>query len=445
VNWWLLSTIAAAGLFALIVWMSTGRTVARPALLIGWCATVFTAEAALAGAGTTSGLTPPKLAALGLITAAAAWLLLQPPQTTEPTLAAPLRWALCYLSWLFLCAFFAPDPISALIRVAQIGLPILVVLCLRRATGPQTGLLTATVLGCAAHVFYAVFFDADYVGVEGLQRLTGLLIANTFGFAAAVAMAAAFGLWLNGFGSWATGLLAGFTVAVSGYAIVEAAARTAAIALLVALPITVYASRTRRRGRVAISAIGIGVIGLYALLQPQLWASTVTIFARGNDKLSSLTGRVPLWSHLLDAIANNPMLGYGPAALRDQAAELTDYLTIPEAGLRAAHNALMEAFVAGGLAGGLFWLAIMVSLARHVWRTPALIRPPAVAVYVILMITSITGSSTAGIGIGWLAILALTALPSAAKTEGGRSPARPDKVRNWRHAEAPQEATSTAL
>ncbi|MFD2092791.1 O-antigen ligase family protein [Blastococcus deserti] len=414
---WLLAATSAVVGFVFVVLLCLGKPLAGPAATIAWGCAVFTAEAGLVGAGTTSGstLTLPKLIPLFVLLVACAWLALNSRPSSDYAVSPPLRWAIWYVCWLVPCALLGPYPLSGLLRVAQIALPLVVVIVVRRAAASGTaGLLGATIVGCAAHVVYAVFVDADYVGVEGEQRLTGLLIANTFGLAAAVTLAGAFGVWLGKASRRGPALLLWTAIAVSGYALVQAAARTAAIAVLLALVAAI--SSTWRlgktsRGRAAMSGGALVMTVVYVIFQPQIYSSAASSFIRGNTELFTLTGRLPLWGDLLTAVADNPLFGYGPAAFRNHAPELGRYLTASELGLSVAHNALVEALVSGGLIAGLLWLALMVSTARHVVRVPKSLRPVAVALYMVGAVSAITSSSAAGIGMGWYLLLALAVLP----------------------------------
>lgn len=412
---WILATWLAGAGFLLTCLLCTGTPIARPLTVLAWACAVFTAEAALAGAGDapTGTLTVPKLLPLALLAATSGWFLLQPQR--GPAFNDPLRWAVWYVSWLTVTALFAPDPVSGLLRAAQIGLPLAVILAVRRAAVNASALVLATVLGCAAHVVYAVVIHPGYVGVAGQQRLTGLLIANTFGLAAGLTIAGAFGLWLARVGKPGTSLLLWALIGLGVYAIVESEARTAAIAVLVALIASIAAARGAPRSRVRPALAGGLVVAaaVYVAFQPQLYQSALRKFSGGNNDLSSLTGRLPLWRNLLPAIADHPILGFGPAAYRDESAALSEYLSPQQLELQVAHNALLEALVAGGLLAGLLWLCLMVSAARLVWRTQPTIRPVAVGLFVVSAVSALTTSSAAGIGIGWFVLLALAALPAA--------------------------------
>jgi O-antigen ligase len=401
--------------FIVVAALSMGFPLARPLSYAAWAASVFTAEAALAGAGVTAGtLTPAKLLPLGILVSTSAWFLIESRRSARPAFTPPLRWAALYVGWLAICAVMSQDPTSAAIRIVQIALPLGAILAARRIHDRPSGYIVGAVLGCAAHVAYAVIFDPNYVGPPGAERLTGLLVPNTFGLAVGLTIAGAFGYWLGMTRRPIAGLSLFGVIAVCLYALVEAASRTAAIATLVAVVLVLVATRrsgiasSRTRGIVTGAAL-LG-IALYAVLQPVLLTTTTSLFNRGNESLATLTGRVPLWGHLLTAIADRPFFGYGPSAYRDGEITLIQYLSVPEAGLAVSHNALIEALVAGGLPGGLLWLMLMISLAKHVSRVPDVMRPAALAIYVVNAVAAITTSSAAGIGIGWYVVLALSAL-----------------------------------
>lgn len=414
--------------FGLVVALCRSKPLARPLMVIAWGAAVFTAEAGLGDAGT-SALSAPKLLPAAALTVFGAWAFIRAWDDPERPLTRPLRWLVQYVAWLAVCSLFSPDPISAALRMVQIAVPLFAIIAARRLDQKATGFVIATVVACAAHVFYGVFVEPDYVGFQGEQRLTGLLIANGMGLAGGLALAGALGAWLGRTRPRAIAPLLLATVGVSAYALVEAAARTATIAVLVALLAAIFAAaradmggRIRRRAVVAAAAI-VGAT-IYTLLRPKVYASFWATVQDSNSALGTLTGRTPLWEHLVPAIADRFLFGYGPAAFRDGSPALADYLSGAELRLASAHNAFLEALVAGGLPGGLLWLGVMIAVGLHCWRSAPSIRPVAVALFAVSAISAMTTSGAAGIGIGWYMLLALAALPTAATTRSGDVSAR---------------------
>jgi O-antigen ligase len=412
------STLWCAG----AVLLSTRTPFLGPTAYVAWGVTVFTSEAALDGAGQTSGtLTPVELVPLAVLALTTAVFMLH-PRATRPALTPPLRWAVIYVAWLGVCALFSPAPVSAGMRIVQIGLPLLALVAARLAGVRTTGYLVAAALGCMAHVVYAVVVDPHYVGLPGDQRLSGLLIANTFGLAAGLTVAASFGLWLGMRGRHGTSVLPWAAIVIGLYALVQSAARTAAIAIVVAVIVAswaAYRSASRAARRRAVMAAGLLLAGAaYVGLRPGVAQTTTQLFVRSDTDVSTLTGRVPLWGRLLQAVADHPVFGFGPSAYRDHALSLTRYLTPPEAGLGVSHNALIEALVAAGVMGGLLWLGLMIQLGRHLWRLPVGQRPAVLAIFAVIAVSSITTSSAAGIGIGWYVALALAALDTTRLREG---------------------------
>lgn len=422
--------LAAAVLF------SVGGRVVRyfPAVFWGWG--IFAAEAALSTTYVMGAeVALAKVAPLVGLAVLGAWMLVRPQGGAGgPLLNQPLRWLVYYAAWIAFCALLAPDVLSALTRAAQIAFPLVVAVAARRGLRDTASFLVAAAVACLLHVLYAVIWNPNYVGLEGLERLTGLLIPNAFGYAAGLAAAGAFGLWLSRRGGQGAGVALLGVMAVCGYAMVESAARTAAVAIVAGTGMAIVAAPrglgAASRRRTQLAAGGLLAVAVFLIFQPRVIDSAISTFARGNTEMGSLTGRIPLWERLLTAVADRPIAGYGPAAYRDHEPELIKYLTATEAGLSVAHNAAVEAAVAGGLTGGLLWVVAMVALARHVWRTADGIRPFAVAVYAVTAVTALTTSAAAGIGMGWFVIGALAILP--VREEAGAVPDdHPANGRTW--------------
>lgn len=417
----MLALVAAAALFVLTMLAVTNKPIVYLIAVLAWGCAVFTADTALGGAGTQAGvLTVPKLAPLAVLGATSVWFLITPKRTAN-SLTAPLGWVAGYLGWLAVCAIFSFDAFSGLTRVVQFAIPLIALLAARRVRDDTTSFLLVTCAAAAAHVLYALIFDPDYVGNVGEERLTGLLIANAFGLAAGVTFIAAFGLWLSHRSNRAAALALWALMAVSGYSLVQAAARTAVIAVIAALVVTLVAARTgadpKTRRRIGVAAAVLLAVGIYLFAKPELIGSATATFVRGNDDITELTGRIPLWHSLITAVADHPFFGFGPSAFRSAAPNLGAYLSAPQLGLGGAHNGLMQALVDGGIIAGLLWIAVMIAVGRHVWRTRPGIRPVAIALFVFSAVSTITGTNANGIGMGWFLLLALAALPEREHAE----------------------------
>jgi O-antigen ligase len=135
-------------------------------------------------------------------------------------------------------------------------------------------------------------------------------------------------------------------------------------------------------------------------------------FIGSNQDIGTLTGRLPLWENLWEAVISRPLIGFGFGAYRAQSPELGVYLSPEQLRLSVAHNALIEAVVASGLVGGLLRLALIGMVILTTWRARGSWSPAARALLMLLLVSSLTGSHTAGIGIGWYALLAVAFLVS---------------------------------
>ncbi len=77
-----------------------------------------------------------------------------------------------------------------------------------------------------------------------------------------------------------------------------------------------------------------------------------------TEKAASLTGRIPLWTELLDYVAERPLLGYGYECFWD-AERIADVSSTQEWAIHTAHSAYVDSLLALGLVGA----ALLVLLA----------------------------------------------------------------------------------
>jgi O-antigen ligase len=282
-----------------------------------------------------------------------------------------------------------------------------VILVVRRYTGGSTALLAATVAALSAHVFWGLW-HGHYTGVPGNMRLTGLLIANSFGFAAGVTMA-------MGIVAWQARVLGRFSVLLplvlgtaGAVAIKEGVSRTA----FLAVPVAVIASLLVRRGT-RISGLRTGLLVALAVvlivLVPTRAGAISKWFSHGDSSVGTLTSRTLIWGELVPRALDRPVVGLGPGAPRFDPALRADFPNGRAVG--QAHNSLIEALVSGGVPAAALWVAMMVAFGAFALSLDGSARMLAVAVWAVSLVFSITLGQLAGFGMPWYLLMSLLAFP----------------------------------
>jgi hypothetical protein len=413
-----LAAVVAVGVLLVAAAVVVPSDVLRGSVLfVAWAAAVFTSEAAFGGAAdasaTATALTPTKLLPLAALAVLALLSIRDGIWATAPPAA---RLATAYFVWLGLAAVLSPHPSLSLGRVLQGAGPLFVVLVVRRRiAGAGLILVSATTAAAAAHVIWAVYHPY-YTGVGTSQvRLVGLLIANSFEFAAGLTVVVGVVVWLTrllGAKNWL-----GVPLALVGVvAVKESVGRTAAIAAVTAIAAAVLTRHDHERtgGR---RTFVVGAAALSALLLLPNYVGTLTGWFRGGDQqLGTLTNRTLIWHTYVPQALEHPFVGLGPGALRFATSARTTDLPMflsPGTSIGQAHNSLIEALIGGGLPAAALWLAMMSALLFQVLANRTRYRGLGVALFTVCLVESITISQLAGFGMAWYLLLALMALTAA--------------------------------
>ncbi|MEL6567599.1 MAG: O-antigen ligase [Pseudomonadota bacterium] len=163
---------------------------------------------------------------------------------------------------------------------------------------------------------------------------------------------------------WSLGLF------LSAALVLLSTSTTSLIATLLAFGVVV--AGWALQGRAAMSVIGVwggvalaGALAAFIALQPEVFLSVF-----GKDP--SLTGRTDIWSALLDAIAQRPLLGYGYGAFWGVESEPAYWVRVTvnwEA--PTAHNGWLEITLALGLVGlACFAVSFLATLGRALAHLP---------------------------------------------------------------------------
>jgi O-antigen ligase len=150
-------------------------------------------------------------------------------------------------------------------------------------------------------------------------------------------------------------------------------------------------------------------------------------FVRGNaGEVRTLTNRTRLWQAAFKLVGQRPVLGWGPGLLRS--GEVADRVRDQVGFVGHAHNAMLDACLAGGLIGGTLWLFGFVAVGRALFRH----RSPAdrfvaflPCLWAGLAVWGTVEGNLSGFGFSWFLFLALTAAVPAATSRGPRAGSAP--------------------
>lgn len=275
-----------------------------------------------------------------------------------------------YLACIFamLIAFsltYTPYPQYAAVRVAQMGVLLLIVLAaathadrahFHRFAHAYLALITLSVL-------YGVVFPTAPMNRLQQGRFTWLAIHPTVsGVLAGLATIVAAAYLLSGRRPrpgpmWPQPVYLTL-LAVVGSALLRSHTRGAVAGAVAGIIVLVLASK---RGRAlietALVSTALGVTVVLALSAP-----IVDFFRRdaSDEKLASLNSRTDLWEIAMTAFADNPLLGYGVTA--------TQGIFFEQTGLGGGHNAVVNVLVDLGMIGFLVWVALIISVLAGAWK-----------------------------------------------------------------------------
>jgi len=376
---------------------------------------------------------PLKWLAYGLLVGGITCLLLPTGRPVVP-LRAPHVLVGVYLLMCGAGALFNPDPGLFLLRWVQVVVPFAALVTWWRRRGSSTALVVAVMAAAGWQVAAALLALArgqTYLSGEGATqavsetgaRLGGLVHPVLLAFSAAAV--AAWGLWhvLVGHSRVvAVGLavlpLAGMTVGFSR-------GRTGFLAAVgMALAVAILSGRrgTRRSGRTVDPRRFLLIGG--ALIAVLFFSAIVGWFIRDNAReLRTLTNRTRLWKATVELILERPVVGWGPGLLRS--GEVAERVEDRVGFVGHTHNALLEASLAGGLVGGLFWLCSFLATGRGLLTRRS--EPDSFVAFLPclwlgLLIWGMSEGNLASFGLTWLLFLALQgALPQPPLAPGLRS------------------------
>jgi O-antigen ligase len=367
---------------------------------------------------------PFKFLAYGLLLAGTLTLLLP---TGRPTarLRLPQFLVLGYLVCSGIGAVLGPEPLLFIFRWLQVGLPFLAAVAWWRRRGSSALLVMAVLVAAGWHVLAASVslalgrsYLSDGAAADALSgdgaRLGGLVHPTLLALSAAVI--ASWALWLI-LTRPPRKALAGFVaLPFAGMALGFSRGRTGFLALLaMGIIVAAVARRRRRADQYNVDPRMFLVIAV-CLLSVVASAGVAGWFVRGNaSEVKTLTNRTRLWDATFQLIAERPVLGWGPGLLRS--GKVADKVRDQVGFVGHAHNALLDAILAGGLVGGSLWLLGFLAVGRALFRR----RAPAddfaaflPCLWAGLATWGVVEGNLSGFGFSWLLFLALTvAIPAS--------------------------------
>lgn len=297
----------------------------------------------------------------------------------------PTVWRTRILLWAAAVSVFSDRPLFALfnavIFLAAAGLPAWYVTrvgwdpFLRVVAAAAGGLSVVSLAAAVAGMPEAVTDTAT-----GTNRLTGIFThPNQIGQIAGVALLCAWHERRRG--HLAVARILGI---VGVPALLWSQSRTSIVAALLAFGLIALQNSSRSK-RVVGFLVGV------ACLVGVLYAGTDTVasqLTRTNSatELVTLTGRTELWATVVRLAGDQPLTGYGLGNERIADASAAGYISWEA---ESAHNDWLHIYLAFGLPGLAFWVAMWVSYARRTFDSPDVVRDALVVFVFVLGLTEV--------------------------------------------------------
>jgi O-antigen ligase len=280
----------------------------------------------------------------------------------------PAAWLALFVAWASVCAVFSPDKAYAAASCGSLGLMILFIPAVLLQLGGRNFVLVmlAEIFAYTIGSWFAYFYfpelgtTAFATQDEVIYRLGGLGHANDTGMQAAVGI-----VLLASLGSQRA-IHRGFMLLLLplfAVTLIYTDSRTALLTACGAVALCVWRTRP-------LWAVAGGFVLLTALVAGSLALSDrkdnpLTRFSRSGEaeEIYSMTGRVEVWSYVVDKIMQSPVVGYGHNCSRFAMAGYNFGLS-EDLALYHAHNTLLNITLGIGLPGGA--LLVMMFLSQGV-------------------------------------------------------------------------------
>lgn len=297
---------------------------------------------------------------LGIYLAVGCYLLIRLRPTMRHHIVAV--WTAGYLLAAAVSTLYAPFPVFALVRGAQLIVILLTLLQLVHDAdlAVMRRLLHGYVVLVSASIAIGLAYVAPQTG-EQIGRFTWLYTHSVVaGAMLAASVVVLFGMWLTHrtaglpWGRWAYGLL----LVVHVVALLQTRTRGSIGSAMVAMVVVTLLWLDAKGARDLFIASSV----LVTLVVLTVAGPILTYLLRNSDveQLTSLNRRTDLWAMALEMFAERPLIGFGFTSTRGLFLERTS--------LGGAHNAYVNILVDLGVIGMIWWGGLVVLVIVHVGR-----------------------------------------------------------------------------
>ncbi len=311
--------------------------------------------------------------------------LLTIPRVQSLVLSLPGAWLFGVAALFAISAIQSPTPVISMASAAALWCILLFVVTAICLIGPER-VLVATVLGITMFLLasFAAYFAMPSLGVfaeplsdgEFSLRMSGISHPNTVGQFSAFAIGLAITMSHLGY---VRSKLIYFLVPLGLAGLVFSISRSSTIAVIAALTF-VYRDQFWKQvtiARLLLAGMLLSAVLLVATMQSgsdsTFFDSVVSKLTKSGDaeELTSMTGRTEIWAYSVQAIAERPLLGFGPATSKEILRDYAGY----------THNLWLDVAFCSGLAGLFCFLGLTMGRVRD-----AFVKPHRVADFIIIMI-----------------------------------------------------------
>jgi O-antigen ligase len=272
-----------------------------------------------------------------------------------------------FLAWALASALWSEQPAVLVKRLCVIGIALFWFYTVAmRWSGPKVVKFAVWSTFCAIAVsVFTETVNGRFTPFNPEYRLSGTLAPNSLGLCAMVLTVAALAVAVYTPKHRRVYLL---MVTAGLLVVVLTKSRTALIGLVISGLMVLHLA-ARPKTKVAVLWLGMTLVLFVATYAgPSTFASAAAAVPRGQDEISTLSGRIPMWQDVIEQYASKrPFLGYGFTTFwtTDRISRISED---ENWGVSAAHSAYLEVVLDLGLPGLLLYLATLAVSVRVLWR-----------------------------------------------------------------------------
>ncbi len=274
-----------------------------------------------------------------------------------------------FVSWLFLSASWSDDPVTSLKRLAVLCI-VLFWVCTCLLLWDRTKLILFIVFSTVANLVVCVATEivhGRFAPGDPDYRLGGTLHPNELGSSCMILVPAALAAAhsVKRFrGIFIAAALAGIT------AILLTKSRTALAGCSLSVALYLWLN-LRRNARIVAVCFSVSVVTAALMISGAGPEAAARLIPRGGEEVTSLNGRIPLWTECLSYAMESPVLGYGYSTFWTPR-RIIEISSSSGWGVSAAHSAYLELLLDAGLPGLLLYLCLAAGslfLSAREWFT----------------------------------------------------------------------------